>query len=458
MFDLNNYKNIYMIGIGGISMSGLAHILISWNYSVSGSNNEINNMTEELEKSGVKVFIGHDYNNIDKSIDLVVYTAAIKEDNPELVHAKELNIPIMERGMFLGELTKLFKDTIGVSGTHGKTTTTSMVSECFLASKLDPTIQVGSTLKSINGNYRVGKSDYFIIEACEYKDSFLDFKQKSAIVLNIDNDHLDYFKNLDNIKKSFKEYVSHLPNDGLLVLNGDDKNCLELALYTKAKVLTYGLNNKNNYNAKNISFDENGFGEYDLYEKDKFISHIKLSVVGKHNILNSLACITLSLYYGIKIEDIKKGLKNYTGAARRFEYKGLFNGAKVYDDYGHHPTEVNAISESILNKKYNKSWVIFEPHTYTRVKNHSKDFAKSLINFDNIIIVDIYAAREQNTFNVSENDIINELKILNKEAIYLSDYNDIREYLKKNVKENDLILTLGAGYITKLSDMLVDNN
>ena len=412
-------------------------------------------MTEELTNSGINVFIGHDYNNINESFDLIVYTAAVKEDNPEMIHAKELDLPIMERGLFLGELTKLFKDTIGISGTHGKTTTTSMVSECFMAGNLDPSIQVGSVLKSINGNYRVGNSDYFIIEACEYCDSFLNFKQKSAIVLNIDNDHLDYFKNLDNIKKSFKEYVSHLPSDGYLVINGDDGNCLELALSTKAKIITYGLKESNNYIAKNITFNDDGFGEYDLYFKNKFISHINLSVVGKHNVSNSLACIALCLNYGIDIESIKKGLKNYTGASRRFEYKGMFNGAKVYDDYGHHPTEVNAVSESILNKKYNKSWVIFEPHTYSRVHNHSKDFAKSLVNFDNIIIVDIYAARETNEYNVSVNDIISELNKLGKDAIHISDYNEIKEYLKSKVCKDDLILTLGAGYITKLSDLLV---
>ena len=228
-----------------------------------------------------------------------------------------------------------------------------------------------------------------------------------------------------------------------------------MALNTKAKIITYGLNDTNMFTAKNISFDDNGFGEYDLYKKNEYIDHINLSVVGKHNISNSLACVALCLYYGISIDSIKKGLKNYTGASRRFEYKGLFNGAKVYDDYGHHPTEVNAVSESILNKKYNKSWVIFEPHTYSRVKNHSKDFAKSLIHFDNIIIVDIYAAREKNEFNVSVENIIDELKSLGKDAIHISDYNEIKEFLKGKVNKDDLILTLGAGYITKLSDLLV---
>lgn len=454
MFDLKKHENIYMIGIGGISMSGIAHILKYWNFSVSGSNNEENNMTNELRKVGIKVNIPHDYNNINNKIDLVVYTAAIKDDNPELVHAKELNIPIMERGLFLGELTKLFKNTIGISGTHGKTTTTSMVSLCFLEANLDPSIQVGSVLKNINGNYRVGNSDYFIIEACEYCDSFLNFKEKSAIVLNIDNDHLDYFKNFDNIKKSFQKYVNHLPSDGVLVLNGDDKNCLELVLHTKAKVLTYGLNEHNNYYAKNITFDDNGYAKYDLYFKNSFLGKIELSIPGKHNVLNSLACITLCMFYNISIENIKKGLKSYVGAARRFEYKGIFNGAKVYDDYGHHPTEVNAVSEAVHNKKYKKSWVIFEPHTYSRVKEHYKTFAKALINFDNIIITDIYAAREKNVDNISPEMIIDELKNLGKESIHISSFNDILNYLKDRVEDNDIILTLGAGYVTKLSNML----
>jgi len=454
MFNLKKYKNIYMIGIGGISMSGLAHILVSWGFNVSGSNNEENNVISDLIENGIDVKIGHNYDNINEAHDLVVYTAAVKMDNPEIVHAKELNIPIMERGLFLGELTKLFKDTIGIAGTHGKTTTTSMVSLCFLEAGLDPSIQVGSLLNQINGNYRVGKSDYFIIEACEYMDSYLNFKQKSAIILNIDNDHMDYFKTFDNVKKSFKEYVSHLPSDGLLVLNGEDKNCLELALDTNAKVITYGLDNKSNYYAMNISFDENGFGFYDLYKKDEFIDRIELSVVGRHNILNSLACVSLCLYYGIDIDSIKRGLKSYTGAARRFEYKGEFNGAIVYDDYGHHPTEVSAVAKSILNKKYNKSWVIFEPHTYSRVKNHMSDFAESLKTFDNIIITDIYAAREENIYGVIPEDIINELEKLGKSAIHISDYEDIKKYLNENVVEDDLILTLGAGYVTKLSEML----
>jgi len=454
MFNLKNYKNIFMIGIGGVSMSGLAYILKQYGYNVSGSNNVENSMTESLLKDKIKVFVPHSEKNINDSIDLVVYTAAINQDNEELVRAKKLNIKCLERGEFLGELTKLFNEPIGITGTHGKTSTTSMVSLCFLNANLDPTIQVGSKLSNINGNYKVGNSDYFIIESCEYKDSFLNFHEKSAIVLNMDNDHLDYFGTFENIKKSFKEYVSHITN--VLVLNGDDKNVLDLALYTKAKILTFGLSENNNYYAKNIDFNDMGYPSYDLYKNKEYVDRISLSIVGKHNVLNSLGCIALCDYYNISINDIKKGLISYKGADRRFQYKGEFKNAKVYDDYGHHPTEVEAISNSILNKKYNKSYVIFEPHTYSRVKNHAVDFAKSLINFDNIIIADIYAAREINEFNVSENDIINELKKLGKDAIHISDYEEIKKYLETKVSNNDLILTLGAGNITKLSDILTN--
>ena len=452
---LKNYNHIHMIGIGGVSMSGIAEMLKCWGFTVTGSDASFSPIIRKLQSTGIYVRVGTDFENLEKA-DVVVYTAAVKDNDPELVRARELGIPTIERADFLGKITTCFEDTIGVSGTHGKTTTTSMVSLCFLSGNMDPSIQVGSTLNQIGGNYRVGKSDYFIIESCEYSDSFLNFHEKSTIILNIDNDHLDYFKTFDNIKKSFQKYVNHITK--YLVLNGDDENALELKNYSPAKCITFGLNENNNYYAKNIAFDDNGYSNYDLYKDGEFIDRIELSIVGKHNVLNSLGCIALCDNYGVSIDAIKKGLKNYTGAGRRFEYKGEFNNASVYDDYGHHPTEIEAVAKSILNKKYNKSWVIFEPHTYSRVKNHATDFAKSLINFDNIIITDIYAAREINEFNVSENDIIKELKKLGKECTHISNYEDIKNYLKDKVNENDLILTLGAGNVTKLSEILINNN
>lgn len=457
-FFLEKNKHIYMIGIGGISMSGIADILVSMGYIVSGSDRMESSVTEKLIKQGIKVNTSQSKSNITDDIDFIVYTAAIREDNEEMVAAKEKNIPMMERGKFLGEITKLFSNTIGIAGTHGKTSTTSMLSCIFIEANYDPTIQVGSMLKNIGGNYRVGKSDTLIIEACEYCNSYLDFKQKSAIVLNIDNDHLDYFKNLDNIKKSFYEYVSHLPSDGYLVINNDDDNSTDLDKHTKAKLITYGIKKKAMYMARNIKFDSNGYGSFDVINDENNLGRIELSVPGKHNISNALAAVALSLAYGISFNKIKNGLKKYEGAARRLEYKGEFKGARVYDDYGHHPTEIEATCGAIHGMEYNESWIIFEPHTYSRAYKHKEDFARVLSKFDHIIITDIYAAREDNIYGINEEDIVKEIKKYGKEAFHISSYDNIKTYLEEYVNKDDLILTQGAGFVTKLADMLANKN
>ena len=452
--NLKNYKHIYMSGIGGTSMSGIAEILLKWGYKVTGSDINYTPQIELLEKSGIKVFIGQVAENIDETIDLLVHTAAVKLDNPELVRAKELNIPIVERGIFLGEITNLYDEPIGIAGTHGKTTTSSMVTCTFMEAGLDPSVQIGANLKILNGNYRVGNSKYFIVEACEYSDSYLNFKQKSEIVLNIDDDHLDYFKNIDNIQKSFEKYVGGLSSEGYLVTNGDDERCLALKDYTKAKTITVGKNEKSDWYYKNVIFDENGCASYDAYYKGVFKKRIKLGIIGVHNVFNSLACIALCSLYGIDLDIVAKALVNFTGAARRMEFKGILNGAKVYDDYGHHPTEIMATAQGIKNKKINHSWVVFEPHTYSRLAQHLQEIAMALACFDNIIITDIYAAREKNTYNISVEDLINELGKLGKKAIHISEHDEIINYLKNMVQENDLILTLGAGNVTKIADKI----
>ncbi len=452
--QINDYKHIYMIGIGGISMSGIAEILVKWNFQVSGSNNVTNEQTEWLEKNGVKVNIGHAKENIHNEIDLVVYTAAIKEDNPEIIEAKKYGIPIVERGNFLGEITKLFKDTIGIAGTHGKTSTTSMVASSFLEAELDPSIQVGTFLNKINGNYRVGQSDYFIIEACEYAESYLNFQQRSAIVLNIDDDHLDYFGTIENIKKSFEKYVSHLPENGLLVLNREDERCYDLRNFTKAQVITVGKTDRADWHYENITYDVDGYPSYDAYKGAHLVNRMTLHVTGEHMVFNSLCCLALCDAYGINPSIVAGALKEYSGASRRLEYKGEVNGAKVYDDYGHHPTEIAATVKGLLNKKFHESWVVFEPHTYSRLAQHLKEFASSLIPFDHIVITDIYAAREINTYAIHEDDLIKEIKALGKEAIHISDLEEIVSYLKKQVNQGDIVLSLGAGNVTKVSQFL----
>lgn len=453
---IKKYKKIHMIGIGGVSMSGIAEILLNWGFKVSGSNNCSNDLISKLIASGISVKIGHDASNIEDA-DIVVYTAAISNDNPELLYAKELGIPTIERADFLGELTRCFENTITIAGTHGKTTTTSMVSLCFLEALLDPTIQVGATLPEINGNYLVGNSEYFIIEACEYVESFLKFSPKSEIILNIDNDHLDYFKNFQNIKNAFSKYVKLLPNDGLLIVNGDDSNCLDLFQYTNAKCLSYGISNKNtDFFAVNITFDKNGCAEFDVYTKNTLLDRFKLSVPGMHNVLNSLGCIALCTEYGISKEHIKTALLKFKGACRRFEFKGNINGAEIYDDYGHHPTEILATAKALMAKKYNKSWVIFQPHTYSRTYSLLDDFAKVLLNFDNVIIVDIYAAREKNIYGITSEDLVNKIRSSGKEALYIPNFDDCVSYLKEHVNSDDIVLTLGAGTITNLGPMLIN--
>lgn len=453
---LKKYTIIHMIGIGGVSMSGIAAILKNFGFTVTGSDRVDSNSVQSLIKKGIKVTIGHNLEDVANS-DVVVFSAAVKQDDPEILEAKRLNIPTIERADFLGALTRCFKDTICISGTHGKTTTTSMISLCFLEAMQDPSIQVGAFLKAIDGNYKVGNSEHFIIEACEYVESFLKFSPKAEIILNIDNDHLDYFKNFENIKNAFIKYVKLLPDNGLLIVNGDDINCLDLPRYSNAKSITYGITNKNtDYFAVNIAFDNDGFAEFDVYSHDEFFERIKLSVPGTHNVLNALSCIALCTEYGIDKSNIKKALLKFTGANRRFEFKGKVNGASIYDDYGHHPTEVKAVAKAMQEKKYNKSWVVFQPHTYSRTKNLLDDFANALINFDNIIVLDIYAARETNTYNISSLDLVNRIKELGKDAKYIPDFNDCVSYLKENVKENDIVMTLGAGTVTQIGPMLLN--
>ena len=454
--ELKQYKHIHLIGIGGVSMSGIAEILHYWGFIVTGSDTSSSEITDKLIKNHIQVKIGHDLENVEKS-NLVVYSAAVKKDDPELLRAKELNIPIIERGTFLGMLTKAFKNTICISGTHGKTTTTSMIALCFLEACKDPTIQVGAYLKQLDGNYRVGTSEYFIIEACEYVESYLKLFPRAEVILNIDNDHLDYFGTLDNIIKSFGNYVKLIPDNGLLVINWDDPNCRQITKNTSAKVLTYAIENQNaNFVARNITFNNNGFPTFDVYYNNNFFKTITLSIPGKHNVMNALAAIAVCFDYGLEKEDIKNALFKYTGAHRRFEYKGNFNGVSVYDDYGHHPTEILATANALKQKKYNKSWVIFQPHTYSRTKSLLNDFANVLTNFDNIIVTDIYAARETNTYNISSKDLVDKIKENGHDAIYISDFSDIVEYIKQNAKENDIVLTLGAGTVTKIGPMLVN--
>ena len=455
--ELNKYKHIHLIGIGGISMSAIAETLKNWNFKVTGSDLSQSAITDNLNAHGIKTTIGHDLESA-KSADLIIYSAAINEQDPEMVIAKENNIPLIGRGEFVGYLTKLYKEAICISGTHGKTTTTSMISVCFVEAEKDPSIEVGALLNTIGGNYRVGNSEYFILESCEYKGNFLKFFPNTEVILNIDNDHLDYYKTFENIVKTFNKFASLLDENGLLVTNADDENCLNLKNYTKGKFITYGIQNQNaDYVAKNINFDNNGFPTFEVYKENKLLGKLSLSVAGNHNVLNALATVAVCDYYDISFAVIQSALKKFTGAERRLEFKGKIKNdtVSIFDDYAHHPTEIEATVNAILNKKFNESWVVFQPHTYSRTKNHLNEFAESISKFDNIILLDIYAAREQNTYDISTQDLANKIKSLGKKVLYMPDFDDVVSHLKSNVKENDIIITLGAGTVTKIGPMLL---
>ena len=417
-------KKIHMIGIGGISMSGIAMILKSFNASVTGYDATKTSLTENLEKSGIKVTYETNLKNV-KDADIIIYTAAIHEDNEELKYARKENKCIYERSTALGLLMKEYENVLCISGTHGKSTTTGMVSTIFMKAGLNPTIMIGAILPIINSNNHIGSKKYFIAESCEYVDSFLEFYPTSEIVLDIDDDHLDYFKNIEGIISSFKKFTSK-------------------------------LNNNSNYMAKNISYNENGHASYDLFIDGSYIDKINLSVSGIHNVYNSLAAIAMCKLYDISLENIKDGLSAYTGVGRRFELIGKYNDALVYDDYAHHPSEIKTTLDSVKKVNHNKDYAIFQSHTYSRTIEHLNEFADVLSKFDNIIIAPIYPAREKNIWGVKEEMLVDLIKEKNPNVIYLDSFDKIKNYIKSTIKPNDLVITIGAGPINEVAKEIVN--
>ncbi len=437
-------------------MSGLAEILLSKGFSVSGSDRAETPLTKHLEESGAKVFYGQTADNITNSVELVVYTAAVKEDNPELVSAKLKGIPCITRGELLGYIMKEHPVSIAVSGTHGKTTTTSMVSHIYLASHSDPTILVGGILASINGNLRIGQSDVLITEACEYTNSFLSFYPTTAVILNVCEDHMDFFKDIDDIRKSFKKFTELLPENGNLVINSTVPNYQFFTNELNCNVFVYGLENPTlDISACNIKYNNLSHGEFDLYIKGDYVSHINLNVPGAHNIENALAAIGSAYANGEDISYIKEGIESYKGTARRFEVKGQLNGFTIVDDYAHHPDEITATLQTAKKCTVNDVWCVFQPHTYTRTKAFLKDFAKSLSLADKVILADIYAARETDTLGVSSEDILNGLKELGCDAYHFHTFEEIEKFILENCKENDLLITMGAGNVVEIGDNLL---
>ncbi len=448
-------SHVHFIGIGGISMSGLAEILKDQGYIITGSDINNSSIISKLKNKDIKIYIEHKKENV-KNADLVVYTAAVNGANPEIRAAKELEIPIVERSVLLGEIMKNYRNSIAVAGSHGKTTTTSMISGIFIQASTDPTVLVGGELDAIGGNVRIGKSSYFITEACEYVESFLKFNPYVGIILNIEEDHLDYFKDIKHIIRSFREFGKLIQPDGYLVVSGDHINVKKAVKSLKCNILSYGINNNDLlFRAENVSFDSMGNPKFDVIYKNKNLCKITLNVPGTHNIYNSLAAVVCAYSLNIPVEHIVKGLFNFKGTHRRFETKGSFNGITIIDDYAHHPTEIKATLETVNKIPHNRIWCVFQPHTYTRTLALLNEFSEAFNAADKIIITDIYAAREKDDGKIHSMDLVKKINEKSYEAQYISDFKDISSYLLNNAVAGDIIITMGAGDIFKLGeDML----
>lgn len=455
LFDLKEYENkkVHFIGIGGVSMSGLAAILLNNQIQVTGSDFKESKNTEKLKNRGAVIFYGHHKENITDQ-DIVVYTAAIREDNEELQEARAKGIPTYDRAEFLGHLIKNFTNSIAVTGTHGKTSTTSMLSAISLADEKDPTVLVGANLPLIGGNYRIGDSDFFITEACEYKASFMQFPGKVALILNVEADHLDYYRDLQHILDTFKAYITVMPAGGTVVANADDPNMEYILQDAKVKVLPFGIH-KGKLKAENITFDEMGRASFDAVLEGKILTTIHLKVPGEFNIYNALGAIGASLSSGISLEGIRKGLENYEGVDKRFQHLYTKNDITVLDDYAHHPGEIKNALDTVLKMKHNKIHVVFQSHTYTRTKALFNEFAECFDAMDTLLLLPIFAAREPDTGLVSSEELGDAIRKRNTvPTVNFTEFQDAAAYLKEIAKPGDIILTLGAGESVKVAEML----
>ena len=458
--DFKKPVHVYFMGIGGISMSGLAQILKAEGFKISGSDNKESNITNALEALGIKVFYGQKKENIDEAgdIDVVVYTAAVHPDNPEFAYAKEKGLPMLTRAELLGQIMKEYDLPVAVSGTHGKTTTTSMLSKILLEAGTDPTLSIGGIFKDIGGNIRVGKSEYFVTEACEYTNSFLSFFPKISIITNIDADHLDFFKDLDDIRNSFKKFAHLLPSDGTLIINGDIDNVSEITEGLTCSIITYGSKESFDYYPSDITYDNQGNPSFTAHLKDGSTLDVKLAVPGIHNVYNALASIAAAMLFGIDKEHIATALSLFGGTSRRFEYKGEVAGVTIIDDYAHHPTEIKATLTAAQNYPHNKIWCVFQPHTYTRTKALMNEFADALSLADHVILADIYAAREKDNLGISSRTLQEKIVELGHECNYfptIENFSEIEKFLLQNCTKGDLLITMGAGDVVKIGDELL---
>lgn len=453
--DFNKPEAVHFIGIGGISMSGLAEILIDEGFTVSGSDSKESELTRHLSAKGARIQYGQRASNIAGGIDVVVYTAAVHPDNPEFIAAKEKGLPVLTRAELLGQMMKNYDHAVAVSGTHGKTTTTSIITEILLAADADPTISVGGILNSIGGNIRVGGSGLFVTEACEYTNSFLSFFPTIEVILNIEADHLDFFKDLADIRKSFRLFAEKLPKEGVMIISSDIEEVEEMVKGLPCQVITFGKKEGSNYRAEHITYDEFARASFDVMIDEVESGRVSLGVPGEHNMYNALAAIAVCRKLGVTMEAVKKGLKRFSGTNRRFEKKGEVGGVTVIDDYAHHPQEIRATLSTAKNYPHRKLWVVFQPHTYTRTKAFLEEFAEALSMADEVILTDIYAARETDHLGISSKDIVERIEQRGVLAHYIPSFDEIETFILEKCVNGDVLITMGAGDIVNVGEKLL---
>ncbi len=459
MYQINLKQPVHahFIGIGGTSMSGLAEYLLECGFDISGSDSAHSKYTKHLEARGIRIYYPQKAENIEEGTDVVIYSAAIHPGNPEYDEVVRQGIPMLSRAELLGQLMAYYNNAINISGTHGKTTTTSMVTDIFIDAGLDPTIEIGGMLDDIGGNMRISKkSDYFIAEACEYTNSFLSFHPTCGIILNVEADHLDFFKDLDDIRHSFRRFTELLPKGGILIIGSDIENYQYFYEGLDLNVLTFGKGEDADYQAKDIVYDDFVRASFTVIEKGTEIGRVDLGVPGEHNVLNALASIAAARAYGIDMDVIKGALARYHGTQRRFDIRGHVNGFTVMDDYAHHPQEVEAVLKTLMKYPHHKVWAIQQPHTYSRTKLLMNDFADVLSLADAVLVLDIFPARETDDLGTHATQLVDKLKERGCEVYYTPTFDDVEEFVMKHGEKDDIFVTLGCGNANIVADRIVE--
>ncbi len=457
MIDLEKYKHYHFIGIGGIGMSALAEILLSEGYEVSGSDMKRSGITDHLASLGAKIFEGHEAENVDGA-EIVIYTVAIPEDNPEYRRAVVKGIPLFTRAELLGEMMRRKRYSIAISGAHGKTTTTSMISLILEHAGFDPTLLVGGELPEIHGNVKIGRSDYLVTESCEYKDSFLDMRPSVAVILNIAEEHLDYFTGgISQIKSSFEQFASLVPTNGKIIAGWQNQYVRDVLNGLDRNIITFGLGVGFDYYADNIVFNELGLPSFDAYCRGEYLGSAQMKIPGEHNVANAMAALACTHSLGAPADKALETLADFTGTKRRFEFiRKMPSGTLLVDDYAHHPDEIRATLSAAQKIPTEKTWCIFQPHTYTRLRDLMPEFTDAFQDADVVVLAKVYPAREKDIYGVHSDDLYRNIKkkYPEKEVYYFDTFEEIADFVKKNVGEHDMAMTMGAGDIYKVLDLL----